>query len=212
MIPVEASATVVQSASFDEKVQAADSIILGRCVKTHTQFDPTGRWILTYSTFQIEESMKGQPSPEVTVVTPGGEVNGIHQDTIGVPSFKQDDERVLFIRFSRVGPTVLFFDQGAYDVGTDGQGKKVVKPTQSDAVRIDTQRGVAVAPEGEQLLRTFENNVKASLHRTALNRMEMVRVPHDEASVWQVMMNNRLLVALALIGALIATWRLTKRQ
>jgi hypothetical protein len=212
LIPVEAAATVVQAASFDEKVQAAESIVLGRCVKTHSQFDPTGRWILTYATFQVEESMKGQPTPEITIVTPGGEANGIHQDTIGVPSFRQGDEHVLFVRNSRVGPTVLFFDQGAYNVATDERGQKVVKPIASEVVRMDTQRGVAVAPESQLPLRSFENNVRESIRRTALNQMGMVTKPRQEpASFWRVIANNKLLVALALIGALIATWRVVKR-
>jgi len=212
LIPVQAAATVVQAASFDEKVQAAESIILGRCTKTHSQFDPTGRWILTYSTFQIEESMKGLPAPEITIVTPGGEVNGIHQDTIGVPTFRQGEEHVLFVRHSRVGPTVLYFDQGAYDVGTDEQGQKVVKPTPSGAVRLDTQRGVVVAPETEQPLRSFENSVRESIHRTGLNRMGMVPRPQEQqASIWSVIARNKLLATLALIGALIATWRFVRR-
>src|SRR6476620_5926017 len=81
-VPVRAHATVAQAASFDEKVENAESIVLGRCVKTESRMDPSGRWIVTYSTFKVDQALKGQPASEVTVVTPGGEVNGIHQDTI----------------------------------------------------------------------------------------------------------------------------------
>src|SRR5260221_4590772 len=99
-----AHAAVAQAASFDDKVDHSAAIILGKCVKTEARFDPTGRWIVTYATFAVEQSMKGNAGAEVTIVTPGGSVNGIHQETIGVPEFQSGDEHVIFLRNTRLGP------------------------------------------------------------------------------------------------------------
>src|SRR5258706_14911437 len=107
-----ANAAVAQAATFDEKVDNAAAIFLGKCVKTEARFDPTGRWIVTYATFAVEQSMKGNAGAEVTIVTPGGSVNGIHQETIGVPVFQSGDEHVIFLRNTRLGPSPLYFDQG----------------------------------------------------------------------------------------------------
>lgn len=206
-VPVRAHATVAQAASFDEKVENAESIVLGRCVKTESRMDPSGRWIVTYSTFKVDQSLKGQPAPEVTVVTPGGEVNGIHQDTIGVPAFHEGDQNVIFTKSTKIGPTVLFFDQGAYEV-KDG----IVQPVPSEVVRMDTQRGIAVAPEQARTIRDFQAEVRASVGRITANRMEMIR-HRDTAqnSIGSVLSRNKLLVAIALLGAALATWQLLRR-
>src|SRR3954467_10524562 len=82
-----ASATVAQAVSFDEKVDNAAGIVLGKVVGTRSQTAPRGRWIVTYSTIRVEKAMKGQPSSEVTIVMPGGHVGNLNQSTIGIPAF-----------------------------------------------------------------------------------------------------------------------------
>jgi hypothetical protein len=205
-VPVRAHATMAQAATFDEKVENAESIVLGRCLRTESRMDPTGRWILTYSTFKVDQSLKGQPASEVTIVTPGGELNGVHQDTIGIPAFHAGDQNVLFVKNSKVGPTVLYFDQGAYEV-KDG----VVQPVPSEVVRMDTQRGVAVAPEQARTVRDFQSEVNASIRRVTANRMEMVHRGAAQNSILSVLSRNKLLVAIALLGAALATWQLLRR-
>src|SRR5438874_1440502 len=96
-----AHAAVASAASFDQKVDNAAAIILGRCVRTESRWDADHRWILTYSTFTVEKSMKGGDVREITLVTPGGSVGPVHQSTVGVPEFQQGDEHVLFIKDTR---------------------------------------------------------------------------------------------------------------
>jgi hypothetical protein len=213
LLPVSAGATLMRAASFDEKVENAQSIVLGRCIKTESRLDPTGRWILTYSTFRVEKSLKGGPATEVTVVTPGGHVGNRYQDTIGVPDFKAGDERVLFVKNAKVGPTVLYMDQGAYEVAKDDRGEKIIIPVASDAVKVDAQRGLAVAPESARSLRAFENDVRISLRRSEVQRMQVIERERakQQASIGSVLSRNKLLIALALLGAALATWQLLRR-
>lgn len=155
--------SVARLVSFDEKVSSADAIVVGRCIRTESAFDTTGRWIVTRSTFVVEKSLKGSAPQEVTVVTPGGRVGSLNQATIGVPRFGVGDSNVLFVRSTASGPTVLFFDQGAYRVESD-----MVKPVESDLVLIDPQTGVAraVADEPARSLDDFERAVRASMQQT----------------------------------------------
>lgn len=157
---LSAEATVARAVSFDEKVESAETIVVGRCIRKHSALDSTGRWIVTYTTFQVAKTLKGNASGEITVVTPGGELNGLHQETIGVPRFSEGEQNVLFIRNDRIGPTVLYLDQGAYSVTDDG-GKQFVAPVQSDLVLIDTQTGRArsTADEGVRSLADFEREI-----------------------------------------------------
>jgi len=54
-----AHAAIAVAASFDDKVDNAAAIILGKCIRTESKYDPSGRWIVTYSTFAVEKSFKG---------------------------------------------------------------------------------------------------------------------------------------------------------
>ena len=212
-IPLTAEATIARAVQFEEKVERAASIVVGKCVAQRSQWDPAHNWILTYSTFRIEKTLKGLPAQEITIVTPGGTVDNIAQEIIGVPRFREGEEHALFVRHTKTGPTVLYLEQGAYRVTADGRGERMVAPAVSSAVLVDTGRGNAVAPEPPRTLRDFEGSVRDTIRRREANRMEMIeRKKKDQASLRQQVRRNRELLVLALIGALFATWQLAKRR
>jgi hypothetical protein len=211
LAPITADATISRAMKFDDKVENAASIILGKCVRQHSRWDEARNWILTYSTFRVEKTMKGFPAQEITIVTPGGTVENIAQEVIGVPKFREGDEHVVFVRNSQAGPTVLYLEQGAYRVMKEN-GDRVVKPLVSTAVLVDTQRGVAVAPESVRSLRDFESSVRDTIRRRDAARMMMIeRQKKAEASILNQLRRHWVLVALALVGAALATWQLVKR-
>lgn len=215
LMPLCAEASLMKAATFDEKVENAAAIVVGECMRQEAKWDPSGRFILTYSTFKVEKAIKGRhhASEEITIVTPGGSVGDVHQDTIGIPSFRTGEENLLFVKNSEVGPTVLYFDQGAYDVVTDARGERVVRPIATEAVHIDTQRGVAVPAEEARPLRQFEGEVRAAEKRIAFQRAQVLeKQKKEESSVWSAIRRNKLLVILALVGAALATWQLVKRS
>src|SRR5687767_10001638 len=82
LLPVRAGATMSEAKSFDDKVENAAAIVVGKCVATESRWDPAKRWILTYNRFEVEKSLKGFQGREVTIVTPGGVVGNIQQDTV----------------------------------------------------------------------------------------------------------------------------------
>ena len=211
-----AQAAIAQAASFDEKVDHAAAIILGKCVKTEARYDPTGRWIVTYATFDVEESIKGNASGQVTIVTPGGSVNGIHQETSGIPVFQKGDEHVVFLRNTRIGLTPLYFDQGTYNVTAGAHGEKLIVPMPSNVIHIDTQRAMAVAPADEpRTLDDFKRAVSVSMTGTA-KRMQMnvmaSEKPKPQKSFWSTLAGNKLLIALAFVGIAIAAWQVLRRR
>lgn len=210
-VPFAAEGSVSRSVKFEEKVDGAAAIVVGRCVKTESRWDAQKRFIVTYSTFEVEKTMKGRADSTVTVVTPGGEVDGIRQETIGAPSFAPGDENVLFVANSAAGPTVLFLDQGAYDIRTEGS-QKIVEPVQSEAVRVDTQRGVAVATEEPKSLDMFERAVRERVRERRAQDMKMLEERAKEESLWEMVARNKALVFLALIGIAIATFIAVRRH
>jgi hypothetical protein len=213
LAPLAVEATISRAIAFDEKVDGAAAIVLGRCVSQHSQWDAEREWILTYSTFSIEKTLKGFPSQEITIVTPGGRVGDIVQEVVGVPRFQRGDERVVFVRNTASGPTVLYLEQGAYQVFEDDRGERIVKPLAPTAAVMDTQRGAVVEAERARPLREFETSVRDTIRRREAIRMEMLeRQKKEETSVWSHVQRNRILVALALLGVILATWHFVRRS
>lgn len=211
--PVAAEATIARAVKFDEKVERAASIVVGKVVAQQSAWDANRERILTYSTFRVEQTLKGAPSQEITIVTPGGTVGDVAQDYVGVPRFNTGGEHVVFVKNTKVGKTVLFFDQGAYRVEKDSRGDRIVAPLASNAVFVDTQRGTAVAPESPRLLRDFEGNVRESVRRREAVRMEMIeQKKREEASLWNQVKRNKFLVIIGLLGVMLATWQIVKRS
>jgi hypothetical protein len=209
-----ARATLATAAPFEEKVDNAAAIIVGRCVRNESRWDTSGRWILTYSTFKVENTMKGAPAQEVTVVVPGGSVGAVHQSSVGLPAFNEGSEHVLFIRNTRSGPTVLYFDQGAYDVTTNERGEKIVAPVASDAVHIDAQRGVAVPAEAPRTLNEFKSDVERAVRSAAerRQRMEMIRTRRPQGpTLSSMILDNKLILAGLAVGLLLAAWQFFRR-
>src|SRR4051812_4007160 len=169
-----AHATLARAVPFDEKVENASAIILGKVAGTRSEWDAEHRWIVTYTTFKVEDTMKGAASPELTVITPGGTVGNIQQETIGVPAFQKDQDNIVFTKDTPHGKTVLFFDQGAYDVG-EAAGDRIVSPRPTGAVLVDTQRGTAVEQERVRTLREFKHDLRDSMERTRAAKMELIR-------------------------------------
>jgi hypothetical protein len=212
-----ASATVSQAVPFDEKVDNAAGIVLGKVVNTKSQMDASGKWILTYSTIRVEKALKGQQASEVTIITPGGRVGTLNQSTIGIPEFHEGDERVVFLKNTKLGQTVLYFDQGTYDVMKDDRGERIVAPVQSDAVKMDTQRGVAVANEEARTLPEFERAV-ASAIKSRPQRVEMSAVAErarqqqqKNGSLADFLARNKVVIAIAAVGAALALWQLMRK-
>jgi hypothetical protein len=209
-------ASIAELATFDEKVENAAAIVLGMCVKSESRWDAQHRWIVTYSTFRVEKVMKGSPAiGDLTVVTPGGNVGGLYQETIGIPQFNLGDERVLFVKNTTSGPTVLYFDQGTYDVHTE-RGEKIIAPISSKLVRIDTKSGAAVTDtEPPRTLTSFKGDVDQAIRSIEGRRQKMaalnVAKRKQETSIASVLKRNWLLVSLALLGLAFATWQLVRR-
>lgn len=176
LLALPAEGTVARVVSFEEKVDAADAIVLGRIVATESAWDPTHRWILTRSTLQVEKALKGTPAPQVTLVTPGGTVGRVRQETVGIPSFAAGDEHVVFVRSTAAGPTVAFFEQGLFDVTRDGRGAIMVQPASSEVLLVDPtgRRGTAAAQvSGPETLDAFKRRIDEAVRVNQQRRLDM---------------------------------------
>jgi len=211
-------ASVARSISFEEKVREADRILLARCTGSRSAWDAERRWILTYSTFQVEKTLKGAAVPEITVVTPGGQVGSLHQETVGVPDFSAGQQKVLFVKQGAVGPTILHLEQGAYDVAADQRGDLFVRPVSSSLVLVDSQTGRASAPEPVRSLKSFEQDVRAAVarHRETAQRYGVAPSDRPEKSAGSPLADfvkgHRVLLSLLVLAIALSTYLLIKNR
>lgn len=201
-----AAASVARAVEFEEKVAASDAIVHARVVDSVSAWDASRRFIVTHSTIEVEKALKGTPARRITLVTPGGTVDGIRQETIGVPRLAPGMEKVVFVRESSAGATVAFFDQGVYDIQRDGRGRPTVRPTATALVTIDPASGVASssASEPPMPLAEFERRVqRASLleeHRAeAATPVEPSTVQTFVREHWKLIAAAGLALVLAMI-------------
>lgn len=214
LMPLAAQASIARAVSFDEKVENADSIVLGKCLRTRSEWDASHKWIITYSTFAVSKTFKGGPAGELTVATPGGSVGALHQHTIGIPQFQPGAENVLFVKQSKLGPSVLYYDQGTYNVNRDAKGEAIVSSVATNAVLMDTQTGKAVSQDSEiRSLRDFEGHVQAALHPEApVSRFGMAPKAQQPAqqpsNALDLILQHKLLTAIVAAGIALSTWQM----
>ncbi len=210
LVTGSAKATLYEAATFDEKVSNAAAIVVGKVIKQESRFDPDKRWILTYTTLRVEKTLKGGVPQEITIVTAGGTVGETSQTTVGVPVFNQGSDNVVFVRNTKLGPTVLYQDQGAYDIVSDG-GERVVRPVATGAVHLDTQRGVAVAGESPRTLKQFESAVKNTERRIQYQRMAMVQGRKPHRSLFTAFADSWWIIIVAAFGVALASLHLLRK-
>lgn len=83
--------------TLEELGNISESIILGRCVYVKSFYE-NGR-IYTYYTIEVTEVIKGKKDiQEVNLRHLGGSADGISMQISGMPSFKEEEEVILFLK------------------------------------------------------------------------------------------------------------------
>ncbi len=135
-------ATILEKIDFDRLCKTADRIVLGTCTEKSSGWDEKKTTILTTYTFQVKQTLQGDASETVDVVTLGGIVGNQGMQVAGSPSFRNGDDYVLFLTRGEDGSyTCLGWTQGRYEVHRDAQ-------TGEETVLGDTS-GASLAERGK---------------------------------------------------------------
>lgn len=121
-------ATTLRQASTRELAVRAERIVTGRCVATRVEW--VGRLLVTLATFEVEETLKGEPTREITVSIPGG-ADPAHWPPIelvyaGAPRAWIGQEALLFLRPSaelRGAHALVGFSQGFFTLAPGPGGR-----------------------------------------------------------------------------------------
>ena len=109
-----AAAALAVPASVEDLARGSDAVVRGRVAKVTPHWSSDHRRILTDAEVETSSVWRGTAASRVTVVVPGGVVDGIGQRVDGAPTFAQGEDVALFLE--RAG-------DGRYRVHGLGQGK-----------------------------------------------------------------------------------------
>ncbi len=128
-----ASATIMVKLDTKGLTKRADAILQGKCVGKRSEW--IGKVILTEVDLEVEKYHKGNMGRMVTITLPGGRAihpyTGvpIRQTVPGSPSFRKDEELLLFIKRKGKGKgknIVVGMQQGKFTIKKDKKGKKFI--------------------------------------------------------------------------------------
>jgi hypothetical protein len=114
-----ADASILRMLSKKDLIHNSDSIVLGTVIDEYSQYDPTGRFIVTYTKIRILQDVKGAEgtSGEVIVKNFGGKVGSREMIVHGGAKFLNGEKTLLFLKNGRSGfKSILGLSQGKFNV------------------------------------------------------------------------------------------------
>jgi hypothetical protein len=133
-----ARATTVIPPSFDQLVTQAEAIFQGSVTDVRSQWVGEGsqKQIVSYITFKVEDSLKGDTGESYTIRMYGGTVG---EDSMGIsdaPTFKVGDRDIVFVENngSQAIPLVGIM-YGRFHVRRDQSGQDIVTRNEGQPVK-----------------------------------------------------------------------------
>jgi len=111
-----AHATTVERLTLEDLTRRSQSIVQGIVRGTRTYWSPDRKLILTNTTIEVTESIKGQAARTVEVTTVGGQVGDTVLHVGGMPAFIPGEDTIVFVSRSNGYLTVLGLGQGKFTV------------------------------------------------------------------------------------------------
>ena len=115
-LPALIQATTVERLSLDDLAARSQTIVQGTVLGSRTYWSPDGKLILTNTTIQVTESLKGQAGRTVEVTTVGGQIGDRILHVGGMPAFVPGESTIVFAARSNGYLTVIGLGQGKFTV------------------------------------------------------------------------------------------------
>ncbi|MGA9884539.1 MAG: hypothetical protein WBQ34_12545 [Candidatus Acidiferrales bacterium] len=159
-----ARATTIERMSLAKMAQAAPLIVRARCAGNSVVRDVGEIWTLT--SFDVEETWRGEAPPRITVRLLGGRRGDITSHVSGVPQFRRGEDVVLFLEPTKRGDfSVVSWEQGTFRIQRDASGAQelVTQDTASFATFDPASRQFRASGIRNMPLETFRAQVAAAL-------------------------------------------------
>ena len=132
-------ATTLVRLSLEQLSQAATVVIRGRVLAQESRWNPAHTQIVTRTTVQVVQSVKGDVPSQVVIDQPGGAVGNVRVRVTGTVFFRAQDEFYLFLEPARRDASEFLLVgmlQGAYRIVRDSRNgeERVIHPLSGFAV------------------------------------------------------------------------------
>ena len=114
-------------ASTESLARQADVVVVGKVSRVASAWNEDKSRIVTTVTVEVDQQVKGAGASAITLVTPGGEVDGVGELYSHTAQFKKDEEVVVFAQKDA---------RGRFRVVAGEQGKLTVKADKTTGIRM----------------------------------------------------------------------------
>lgn len=168
ILPAGEARALMVELSLEELSSEADAIIIGRVESTASHWNTEQTSIYTTVTVVIENKLKGLPTQDkVTIVVPGGEIDGITQLVSDTPAFEPGEEAIIFIEQLPLQKHQRNkYQLKQYGVFGNFQGKLEIRGNQVEDIPLDEIE--------ELILKIVEEGSTASTLETNDSEMTLV--------------------------------------
>jgi hypothetical protein len=113
--------TYAETLGVEQLIERSAQVVRGTVTKAEGQWT-TGGYIETIVTIDVDEVYVGQAGDQVTVVAPGGTVEGQTMSVNGAPSFHVGDRVMVFAD----GRRIIGMGQGAFSISEDNVARRAL--------------------------------------------------------------------------------------
>jgi hypothetical protein len=159
-----AGATTLERMSLEKIAAAAPVIVRARFSENSVVRDEGEIWTLT--SFDVEETWRGDPPARITVRLLGGSLGDITSHVSGVPQFLPGEDVVLFLQPTARGDfSVVSWEQGTFRIHRQEPGAQafVTQDTASFATVDPATKRFRAAGVRHMALAEFRARVEAAL-------------------------------------------------
>jgi hypothetical protein len=114
--PAVTQATTVERLTLEDLATRSQTIVQGTVRGSRSYWSPNGKLILTNTTIEVSESIKGQSTRTVEVTTVGGRIGDTVLHVGGMPAFAPGESTIVFTQRANGYLTVLGMSQGKFSV------------------------------------------------------------------------------------------------
>jgi hypothetical protein len=120
VVPILSASGQEKQQAIDQIARKADVIAVGRVTSMQSEWNADKSRIFTRVTLSVDQYLKegSASSKTITVFTPGGEVGDVGEIYTHVPTFRRNEEVVVFLKKN---------DAAGYRVAAGMQGKYVIE-------------------------------------------------------------------------------------
>jgi hypothetical protein len=161
------SATTVLPMSVERLTDISSDVVVAHAIKSWSAWNAQHTIIVTYTQFAVDNRLKGNAAPTITVKTPGGTAEGYTQHVAGVRPWSAGESSVLFLRPSQSGDALVVSGliQGDFRIRHSASGTVVADNGLED--------GPVSATRDVQQFNPSSRSISPYLgHRMSLNQLQ----------------------------------------